>query len=97
MMEIIGVHILIVIPVITSNESKGSVSFVQSHGGPFRSYLIGTVPLRLHIIARGPHAIGRKEHYGLQFNCYGKLNTFPTFNPDSLSHHTDFRWPMTSE
>jgi hypothetical protein len=43
MMGIIGVHILIVIPVITSNESKGSVSFVQSHGGPFRSYLIGTV------------------------------------------------------
>ena len=31
-------------------ESDPSVSFVQSHGGPFRSGVIGRVPLRSYVI-----------------------------------------------
>ena len=38
--------------------TKGSVSFAQSDGGPFRLRVIVWVPLRLDTSGRVPHAIG---------------------------------------
>ena len=38
---------------------QGSVSFVQSDGGPFRLHTSARVPIRLDTSGRGPHAIGR--------------------------------------